>query len=300
MYTINDPSYITLTTITLYPNWKPKLGATRRMDDIEGVRGDLAIDMLTSAREKGLQILVVDGGSSSSFYSELQKIQGIKLYKDENSTMGASRRIALLEASKQSGTQIIVWTEPEKASLIEHIETLTDPIIQGKAEVVLPQRDNNGYDSYPKYQATWEKKANHKFNELLRDHKIDDKLRDAYDVWIGPRIIKNEPLLINIFTHKWLDKGEIDAELWANTLYLPIIFILWSKVVIQNAPRIVNVPIAYRHPAEQTKHERNNEQYESKRRKQFENIIGASELFIQLLERDKLYYVDILRTFNRK
>lgn len=292
---ISNVRQIGIATATMYPGWEPLAkGATRSKEDVSGLRGDLAIRMLRSAKEQGYQVGVVDGGSSDAFRNVLQDSLGITVSNEKQRGMSPGRRQAFKEVNAMEGVKVVAWIEPEKVSMVDHLLKAAKPIIEGKADVVIPKRDAAAFVTYPDYQAEWENKANKEFNQQLKDHGLLQDDAEDLDVWGGTRLLKNDPGVIQLFTHQWeldqnnpkFDGGKMDPELWPNALFLPVIGTLWRDKLAGRAPSIVSVQVDYRHPAEQTAMEQNSPAFEAKRKQQYDNIIGATAALLQVLEYD--------------
>lgn len=290
-----EARHIGIATATMYPEWKPlPQGAVRSMNDVSGLRGDLALKMLKSAKAKGFQIGVVDGGSSEEFRQTLQETVGITVSKEKRKGMSPSRRQAFGEVSAMDGVKVVAWTEPEKVSMVDSLLKAAQPILEGKADVVVPKRDAKAFATYPDYQAVWENRANEEFNRQLKDHGLLPQDAEELDVWGGTRLLKNDPNVLKFFTHQWeldqndpkFDEGKMDPELWPNALFLPVIGTLWKDRISGNPPSVISVPVDYKHPAEQTAMEQDSPAFQAKRKQQFENIIGATAALLQVLEHD--------------
>ena len=140
-------------------------------------------------------------------------------------------------------------------------------------------RDEIAFSTYPTYQADWEKRANTEFNRLLRNHGLLPDDTEDLDAWIGPRLIKNNLNILKLFLHTWeleqtdpkADNGKLDPELWPNAIFLPLVAALWRDKLLGQAPRVKSVAIDYRHPAEQTRIEKDSDMLQAKREQQFGN-----------------------------
>jgi hypothetical protein len=291
----NTARQIGIATATFYPGWKPlPEGATRSKEDVAGLRGDLAIQMIARAKEQGFQIGVVDGGSSDEFKTVLEDRFGVVTSEERQRGMSPSRRQAFTEVSSMEDVKVVAWTEPEKISVVDNLIKAAKPILEGEADVVVPRRDTEAFATYPDYQADWENRANHDYNSLLKEAGLLPDDAEEIDAWFGVRLMKNDPDIIKIFTHPWeldqseqkYDNGKMDPELWPNAIFLPVVAVLWRDKALGQSPRVVSVPVDYRHPAEQTAMEQNSPAFEAKREQQYNNIIGATEALVQVLEHD--------------
>lgn len=306
-----NPRDIAFMTTTFYKNWQPlPEGATRDADDADGIRGDLAIKTLASAKENGFQVAIVDGGSTDAFRSALTDIIGKPASDEKQRGMSPSRRQVFGEASALQDAKVLVWAEPEKVSMAQadNIQKAAKPIIEGRADVVIPKRDDAAFSTYPEYQVTWEKEANSKFNKLLRKNGLLPDNMDDLDAWFGPRLFKNSPEITKLFMHQWErddtrpDKKDkrMDPELWANATFLPVVATLYRDKLAGHSPRVVSVPVNYVHPAEQTANEQDSPDFAAKREQQSDNILEATRALIAVFNYDANHENPLYHPANRE
>ena len=122
--TLKLHSRVAIVTGTSYPNWyrdHPKSIA-----DTEKIRGDLALQAMREAVDRGYNIIVTDGGSSSDFLEEAKDIGEI-VHPREGKERAAGRRQGYELASKVAGGDVIIWTEAEKVSLITALLVAVEP-----------------------------------------------------------------------------------------------------------------------------------------------------------------------------
>lgn len=122
------------------------------------LRFHLACQMVGNAVGSGYQVVIVDGSRNPKIAESLRRI-GANVWEQEGATMGASRREAF-SIAKGFKPDIVVWTEPEKGDLIRHIDQLILPIVIGSTDVVLMQRTERSWQSYPEFQQRSEMQAN--------------------------------------------------------------------------------------------------------------------------------------------
>ncbi len=271
-----------IATTTLYPTWRSGEGGPITSDK---VRGDLALTTAGLAAAQGYKFVVVDGGSSEEFKKALEAT-GVVVEAQSEPGMSAGRRQAFESVSKLDGVKVICWTEPEKVSMVR--DCLIEPaklILEDKADLIIPSRDGDGFGTYPDYQVKFEKESNKAWNGILRRHHLLDDHAEQLDAWIGPRIFKNEPGLVSLFEDRYEFVGERQSgltkdhpDLWSNAIFLPIIAALARKY------RVQSVPVAYKHPAQQTAIEQDSPEFQAKRALQQKSILIATVHFIRLLE----------------
>lgn len=278
-----NPHSIGIATTTFYKNWYP--GDVQEQNKVDKIRGNLAIQMLREATAKGFQIAVVDGGSSDAFRETLEEM-GIITHAEQEKGMSGSRRQAFNEISRLEGVKVIVWAEPEKVSIARDcLPEAAMPILQGLADIVIPKRDTNAFATYPDYQKSYELRANHLYNEILRKHNLLPPDADDLDVWFGPRLLKNDPEILKLFLDKYeFDKRNlkldeiVDPELWPNAIFLPVV------AALKRGFRVKSVPVQYTHPSEQTEIETDSEAFRRKRDIQYKNNIVSTMHLVRLIE----------------
>jgi hypothetical protein len=278
-----DPHEIGIASTTFYPEWQP--GESGDNLTVDKIRGDIALATFGEAMKKGYQAVVVDGGSSPEFLEALQET-GITVEAEKERGMSASRRQAFEAVSGLEDVGIICWTEPEKLSMVKDcIPYAVQPILAGEADIVIPRRDTDAFATYPEYQVEFETSSNHLWNGILRRHGLLPQDSPDLDAWIGPRLFRNDPNIVQLFESKYEFVSDAQSglkkdapELWPNALFLPII------AALKQGYRVVGVDIPYRHPREQTTFEQDNEAFRQKRAAQQENILKTSVHFMRLLE----------------
>lgn len=215
------------------------------------VRAEIAKRTFSKAKELGYLIIAIDGGSHSDFINEIKSL-GVKVSPQKEKGLGSSRRQAFKEAY-ESGKEIIIWTEPEKESFIPEIEKVIKPILENKADVVIPKRKS--LSTYPIAQQYIESFGNAFWKELTSTN---------LDMWGGMRVLKRD--LCKYF----IDYNGEYGDKWENLL-LPIMNMIVDK------KRVLSIDINYIHPLEQTKIEQNNLGFYKKRVEQLNNLTTPLE-----------------------
>lgn len=277
-----DPKSIAVVTTTLYPGWYP--GRSLDASD-DKVRGDLALTMIGEAHKKGYQIVVVDGADNQRFKDALANL-GIHLFPETEKGMSPSRQQGFKEASALEGVQAICWTE-EKPSLIKNgLPQSALPVLLGNADVVVPKRNEVLFKkTYPDYQVKFEQDSNRIWNAILRKYGLRGSLDLDLDVWFGPKIFRNSPEVVSLFTDKYRFTADPDLkfhkiirpELWPNATFFPVISALYRNF------RVVSIEVPYKHSSNQTAIEKDSADYKRKRQVQQRNIILGSEFLIRYL-----------------
>ncbi len=295
-----NPHTIAFATATFYKKWQPlAVGAIRDEADVDGIRGDLALKTLAAARLNRFQIAVVDGGSSEAFREALTETIGKPPSDEQQRGMSQSRRQVFGEASELKGIKVIAWVEPEKVTMAtgENLQRAALPILQGHADVVVPKRDEFAFITYPYYQTNWEQESNREFNAKLKENGLLPQDAEELDMWFGPRLFRNEPEVLKLFMHQWekdathsnKEDKEMNPDLWAGAIFLPVIGQLYKDKLDLKPPRVASVTMDYVHPDEQTRTEQNNDKFRAKRELQSCNILHAATALIEVFNYDSTH-----------
>lgn len=272
--------FVSLATATFYPLWP--------VDEVDKVRGDLAIETMNEIKRKGFSLFISDGGSSDRFISKISGL-GCNVYKQKNHGLSASRRQALTLASLKKGSLALVLFEPEKLSFIkDFLIKSVQPILENKADLVVLKREEKSFLSYPDYQALSEKHLNSILSSLMintlekNERPIPPGINNI-DFLFGPKIILNKPHILDLFLDKYTGKNlsnekKFQCEIWANVSFFPLIVALYKGL------KVASIPISYLHPTSQTLLESNNPLFIRKREYQFKALLAATKELILLLE----------------
>ncbi len=227
------------------------LATTTLYNNPNDVRAKLAVQTIQGAGRENLKIVVID--ASTVPVKKTLRENGALLFDQVQPGMGPGRREAIKMAAEIAGADgIVVWLEPEKASLVPHIKKLTVPIIENEADLVIAERVS--MDSYPEMQRYAEFLGNRGFH-LLTGRNLD--------VWSGVRIFRAD------FAYFFVEyKGE-HGDLW-DSIFIPVLR------MIKDGKRVVGVKVDYVHPSEQTATEDNFQMYK-KRITQLTTLVNALE-----------------------
>lgn len=265
------PHQVAFAITTLYPRWyNGHLQSVRHTDKI---RGDLAITFFERATREGYRVVVVDGKSTKTFHKALKNIPGIHVLKRHGFKRSPARRQAYKNAASLKDIRVVIATEPEKISLLDSVASIVEPILTGKADIIIPKRDEALFQSsYPHYQYESETEGNRLYNELLKSEGYLPHQSEDLDVFFGPRVFRNDRQIRSLFMRKYafrtgnlLLRNEIlDPEELSNALFFPIVNALKRGLKI----RSVTIPFEY--PSLQKENELigNREYFEEKRKSQ--------------------------------
>lgn len=273
-------SSLCIVTATYYPSWYEGELTTVSSDKI---RGDLALELLMKAKEKGYQISLSDG-SNTEFRKALDDL-GIKYIQEQGATAGDARRDALAKTAQLSGVKVVCETEPEKVSIVtDCLDEAYAKVADREADIVVPKRDQESFSTYPAYQAREEQTSNELYNRILRKHGLLKNAQDI-DFWIGVRVFANRPEVVDLFERKYeYTKAErridqiIEPDTYSNPLFFPVVEALHRGL------RVESVNVRYVHPKIQTDFEEGKPEFERKRDIQRRAITTELVHFIKHLE----------------
>lgn len=246
-YKIN-PKLICFAIITYYPKWYR--GKLRSIKHTDKVRGNLALEFFRKAIKFGYRIVVADGKSSKTFRKELSRMNGLLVIKRKSLKRSVARRQTLKKASRLESVKAIIMTEPEKISLLDSIEKIASPILEGRTDIVVPKRNPDLFQkTYPNYMYESEIEGNKLYNETLRTNGLL-KINEDLDMFFGPRIFRNDKKITSLFTRNYylkIGKGAylnsyFDHETYSTTLYFPIVLALKKNL------RVMSIDIPFKYP----------------------------------------------------
>ncbi len=128
----------------------------------EETRFHLASQLIGNAVAAGYDVLVVDGSPNPAIREAFTRI-GARVYAQTARGMGPSRRELFQQAADLRGysrAEVFVWTEPEKTDLIRLIPQLVERLTHKDADIIIPERTEASWQSYPAFQVVSEQKAN--------------------------------------------------------------------------------------------------------------------------------------------
>lgn len=286
------PSAVAVVALTLYPLWYP--GVTKSIGDTDKVRGDLAIEAITSGVGHGYHMVVGDGGSSIAFEDELAKFSGITFFRRQEKGRGAGRRQGFEIASAISGVEAVLRVEPEKVSIVgEFIPQIMQPLLEGKADIVVPRRNPHLHQStYPQYQWESEVAANKKYNDLL--HKTGLLPQDQFlDMFFGPIAFRNNPEVRELFLERYNFtlptstgiRRFVEPENWSDGYFFSVV-----KALHQGF-KVTTVEVDFKYPESQRQNEETTaegsiDKFIEKRREQKYGLLDELIHFVRYLRND--------------
>lgn len=260
MRTINKEiqvNQIVIATNTLYQDYHhlPN-GQLRELQDTAGIRGDLALDLTGKALSLGLHIVICEGGSSRDFLSALEryKSRGLIVVTSNEKGRGPQRKTAFETAATLPKAQVIIYTQAEKKTIPDYAADISRPILEGKADIVVPSRNPELFEQYyPDYMRRSELRVNATYDRLMRQARIMTT-DQSFDWFFGPVAFKNDPEIVGLFTATYglnnlirsrTKKVEPDPTKHSNGHYFPIIEALFR------GKKVTSVEIPFEYPEEQ-------------------------------------------------
>ena len=128
------------------------------------LRYQMAQRTITKAIAAGHPVIVVDGSPDDGISQSFRKV-GAMVFKQQARGMGPSRRELFTHAGKpeiyDAGLpDVFVWLEPEREDLVRWLPMIAKPIQDGEADIVIPERTETSWASYPAFQIESEQTVN--------------------------------------------------------------------------------------------------------------------------------------------
>lgn len=216
---------------------------------VERARAQAAIRGLQAAQAQGAKVFLVDGGSDEGLLTEMCAL-GATIVKQSGKTLGAARRQAIALGARSSA-EVLVYTEIEKDTLIEALPAVTAPFLDGRAQMVVPER--RSMQTYPEFQRESEK---------LLNKLISATTGVSLDYAFGPRIFRRAD------ASYFLNYDGRYGDSW-DSIFIPVLRAIASGM------KVVGVPVDYINPPEQTLAEEQQPEIMLKRAQQLYSIGDA-------------------------
>ena len=129
---------------------------------VEELRFVLAVEMVKSAIASGYRVVVVDASPIPDVAVTLKGL-GALVFPQLHKGMGPGRRQGFFhafEVASAQGVPFIMWMEPEKIDLIRFVDDIVAPLEADEADIVIPQRSEIAWSTWPAFQVESEKLAN--------------------------------------------------------------------------------------------------------------------------------------------
>lgn len=218
-------------------------------NESDRVRSEIAKRTVRTAIDLGYEVAIVDAGSPCELLKEFEGY-GARLSLSSDGTMGSDRRKAIKNAS-DIGRRIVAWTEPEKEYYIPELWKTALPIIEEKAEMVVP--DRRPLDSYPIGQQHAENLGNLVWKDVTG---LD------LDVLCGPRTWVRE------LSTYFIEYKGMYGDKW-DSIFIPVMD------AVLDGRKVIGVKINYIHPSDQTQNEDGDVNFHIKRIHQLDSLTKA-------------------------
>lgn len=279
-----DPSKITIITTTFYRRWVPGQLQWNPDDQVtpdvvDKVRGDLAIETITTGAEKGAKVIVVDGVNNRPFRQALDR-RNVLIFNETDRGMSSGRQQGFQIANTMPDGIANLWIEPEKISIVEDcLEPLMSPIFRNEADMTIPLRGDEAFSTYPDYQVEDERESNRLWNDLLRAEGLLPSEHSGYDVWIGPRGWNRDITGLFLKRYKVTDPEAslIRPDEYCNAIFFPVV------AALVEGRKVLSVIVPYRHPEIQKAIEQNSPVFRAKRKHQQTTILETTKEYLALL-----------------
>ena len=254
--------------------------------DLNDIRFLCARDLCHLAAQHKFHVFIVDDSPNEMVRRQLQgaSLQYVHVTQQDRaqySGKGGALRQAIRMAIEWFGENIIdvdkaaiVFTEPEKINLIEHVNNIVLPLLVGSADVVVPARNGKLFrETYPLEQYHSESFGNLYFNLLAKQFRGFQQMTDLGDTsttnldWLfGPFAFKAS------LAKSWL---QYEGTSWDAQM------IPYVRGVRKDGWRIMGVSIDYRHPVNMKQQEEGDRTWVAKRLYQLNllfDLLGKNEL----------------------
>lgn len=281
------PETIAITMTTSYPSWYSS--SPRSLADTDKIRGDLGLELIRRATDKGYRVVLADTGSPEKFRNEVLSLPIKLLERKVDGTRAKGRKLAIQTASTTKGIEFIVRTEPEKTSLLDSIPDIVLPILRGQADIVVPKRKIEDFQaSYPPYMFESEIQANRRYNKILRDFDMLEEGDEDLDIFFGPTVIRNKPETVTLFLEEFTYDSDTTVPRGVRKYVNPDDFSNSQMYAVVKAlelgMRVESVEIPFVYPPSQRENEMvNMDKFKNKRKKQKWSILDELVLFIRYL-----------------
>eukprot|EP01006_Ploeotia_vitrea_P031164 TRINITY_DN63453_c0_g1_i1.p2 TRINITY_DN63453_c0_g1~~TRINITY_DN63453_c0_g1_i1.p2 ORF type:complete len:303 (-),score=43.29 TRINITY_DN63453_c0_g1_i1:1113-2021(-) len=239
---------------------------------VDDLRMQLAIDLCSTAQKFHIRLVVVDGSPP-----DVQAVLGKhcrNLFTQKTQSRGGAIREAITHCLQLNPKPtILLWQEPEKVDLLRFHSSIAEPILNSKADIVMPRRSTHALSTYyPPEQYHSESFGNLLLDEYaLRYIHNNVSLKDATPVdWLFG------PFAFNVkLANHWLD---YNGTHW-NAQLVPIINALQ---VVDTTNRLQSVEVEYRHSAKQKAEETGSIAFTEKRLMQLRLLVAdLKEAWVQ-------------------
>mmetsp|Transcript_26000 Transcript_26000/g.55896 ORF Transcript_26000/g.55896 Transcript_26000/m.55896 type:complete len:278 (-) Transcript_26000:113-946(-) len=256
-------------TVTYYPN-------------TSDIRFYLALQLCKLAAHHKIHLIIVDGSPDhAAIRDQFQDgsdghVHVFEQDVEHYSGKGGSLRQAIGKATewfRENNVPVndaaICFTEPEKVDLINHVRDIVEPILDGRAHVIVPTRNDDLFrETYPMEQYHSESFGNMHFNLLARQVEGFQNQQGAEKLdWLFGPFAFNAKLASGWLNYKGISW---DAQM-----------VPYVRGVRNHDWRIMSVTVGFRHPKEMKEQEEGDPVWTTKRLTQLNllfDLLGKKEL----------------------
>lgn len=226
---------------------------------MEEIRFKLACQTIGNGVLAGHEVVVVDGSQDPLIKKKFTDL-GARVFPELHPGLGPCRRQSYfhaVEVCNQGGHAAVLAVEAEK-DLAQFVPGLLKPIQAYNAHIVLPERTEEGWASYPEFQVASEKAANAVYDEVMG-------YKD--DMFFGPMLFVPQPEVSGYFL------SQPCAKLGFPDTYAHHLGMIWSRLS-PNHVKVAKVFINFLYPRVQRDEElgRLNDDMIKKRKLQFDTL----------------------------
>lgn len=131
----------------------------------------LACELITEARNHRYAFVILDSSPLPEIAREFERRGAVVQRAGRTLPFPTQRRLLFhlvkrYGASLNAGRIFILWTEPEKTDIVNHIETLIAPLVNDEADVVIMGRTAKSEATHSRFQMISEETAKYVFQEV--------------------------------------------------------------------------------------------------------------------------------------
>lgn len=218
------------------------------------VRLPLAVATIRAAAVQRLPIVVVDGSPDPEVRLALDRAGAVVILQKELGFGPAVRQAIAAGRDMVQADGFVCWQEPEKMNYVRLLHRLAAAGQRRDAAVVVPERTETSWKTYPVEQ--WHQE---RFTNLYL--KIISGGRLAFDFTHGPKLFR--AYAVNLVL-------EYDGKAW-DAHMVPVVR------AVKRGLRVISVPVGYQYPRVQRRAEEGSPFWCKKRLTQLQAVISALE-----------------------
>ncbi len=178
---------IAVCTRTFYPHWNNGETADSPEGTNDKVRGDLALQFMEMARRRYRLVVADATGPESPFGRAVRQWNGDVQVVPASPGISTQLRTAYAAAMNDTKARVLVSTEPEKTDLIGEVDRLADDLLADRSDLLVPERSDESWNTYPSYQRETEGQANRTIARILEKAGLTAPGMNL-DILFGPKL----------------------------------------------------------------------------------------------------------------